>query len=263
MNSKLRLLLLAAALGACSLCAQASDAPAGAVATPPQMIALKVSVDAAGKVVAVKPTGSQTAPGLDRAAEEFARKLVFTPARKGGKAVSSETHLTLAIALEPVGEGRFAPKLKRAFSGPGLLHLGKMEAPKYQGPQGGALVVVAVDVGADGAPVPASQTTERMELREPNKFAEARYLDAVTISVRGSRFELDKVDGAVVPSRLSLPYQFGGGPAKRPEGEKKRGAKPPVMDVTSMPIMTAVSAVPGIDLAKVDYKAPDPVAPAK
>ena len=53
-----------------------------------------------------------TGAGLNRAAEEFARKLVFTPARKGGKAVSSETSLTLAIALEPVGEGRFAPRLK-------------------------------------------------------------------------------------------------------------------------------------------------------
>ena len=128
---------------------------------------------------------------------------------------------------------------------------------------GGALVVVAVNVGADGAPDPATQTTERMNLREPNKFAEARYLDAVTMSVRGSRFELDKVDGQVVPSRLSLPYQFGGGAAKRPEGEGKRGAKPPSMDLASMPVLTAVSAVPDIELAKLDYKAPDLAAPAK
>lgn len=263
MYSKLRLLLLAAALGACGLSVQAADAPAGATPTPPQMISLKVSVDAAGKVVAVKPTDPQAVAGLNRAAEEFARKLVFTPARKGGKAVPSDTHLTVAIALEPVGEGRFAPRLKRAFSGPGLLHLGKMEAPKYQGAGGGALVVVAVNVGVDGEPDPDTQTTERMELREPNKFAEARYLDAVSTSVRGSRFELDKVDGEVVPSRLSLPYQFGGGPAKRPEGEKKRGAKPPPLDLGSMPVMTAVSTVPGIELARLDYKAPDLAAPAK
>lgn len=262
MNSKLRLLLLATALGACGLCAEASDAPAGAATMPPQMISLKVSVDAAGKVVATKPSDPQAVAGLNRAAEEFARKLVFTPARKGGKAVSSETSLTLAIALEPVGEGRFAPRLKRAFNSPGLLHMGKIEPPKYQGRQGGALVVVAVNVGADGVPDPATQTTERMELRDPNKFAEARYLDAVSISVRGSRFELDKVDGAVVPSRLSLPYQFGGGAAKRPEGGK-RGDKPPAVDLGSVPVLTAVSAVPGIELAKVDYKAPEPAAPAR
>lgn len=263
MKSRIRLLLLAAALGAGGNFVQAADAPASAGPTPPQMIALKVSVDATGKVVAAKPSDAQAAAGLNRVAEEYARKLVFTPARKGGKAVSSETHLTLAIALEPVGEGRFAPRLKRAFNGPGLLHMGKIEPPKYQGRQGGALVVVAVNVGADGAPDPATQTTERMELREPNKFAEARYLDAVTISVRGSRFELDKVDGQAVPSRLSLPYQFGGGPAKRPEGEKKRGAKPPSIDLSSMPVMTAVSAVSDIELAKLDYKAPDLAAPAK
>lgn len=263
MKSRMRLLFLAAALGACGYTVQAADAPAGAGPTPPQIISLKVSVDAAGKVVAARPSDAQALPGLNRAAEEFARKLVFTPARKGGKAVPSDTHLTLAIALEPVGEGRFAPRLKRAFNGPGLLHMGKIEPPKYQGRQGGALVVVAVNVGADGAPDPATQTTERIELREPNKFAEARYLDAVTISVRGSRFELDKVDGQVVPSRLSLPYQFGGGPAKRPEGEKKRGAKPPSPDLASMPVMAAVSAVSDIELAKLDYKAPDPAAPAK
>lgn len=263
MNSRLRSLFLAAALGTGGNAVQAADAPAGAAPPPPQMIALKVSVDAAGKVVAVKPSDPQAVPGLNRAAEEFARKLVFTPARKAGKAMSSETHLTVAIALEPVGEGRFAPRLKRAFNGPGLLHMGKIEPPKYQGRQGGALVVVAVNVGADGAPDPATQTTERMELREPNKFAEARYLDAVSISVRGSRFELDKVDGEVVPSRLSLPYQFGGGPAKPPEGEKKRDAKPPPVDLASMPVMTAVSAVSGIELARLDYKAPDLAAPAK
>ena len=104
--------------------------------------------------------------------------------------------------------------------GPGLLHMGKIEPPNYQGREGGALV-------------------------------------------RASRFELDKVDGQVVPSRLSLPYQFGGGAAKRPEGNNKRGAKPPSIDLASMPVMTAVSAVPGIELAKLDYKAPEPAAPAK
>lgn len=263
MKYRLQLLFLAVAFGAHGNLVQAVDSPGAAAPIPQQMIALKVSVDAAGKVVAVKPGDSQVVPGLNRAAEEFARKLVFVPARKGGKAVSSETSLTVTIALEPLGEGRFAPRLKRAFSGPGLLHMGKIDPPKYQGRQGGALVVVAVNVGADGSPDPATQTTERVQLRDPSKFAEARYLDAVSNSVRGSRFELDKVDGEVVPSRVSLPYRFGGGPTKPPEGDKKRGGKPPSMDLVSMPVMTAVSAVPGIELAKLDYRAPDMAAPAK
>ena len=71
------------------------------------------------------------------------------------------------------------------------------------------------------------------------------------------------MDGEVVPSRLSLPYLFGSGPAKRQEGEKKRGYKPTSIDLSSMPMMTAASAVPGIELAKVDDKAPEPAAPAK
>lgn len=264
MKYRLGLLLLAAAFGYCVGFAQAADVLAGAAPAPaPQMIGLKASVDAAGKVVAVRPADAQALPSLNRAAEDFAHKLVFIPARKGGKAVSSETHLTVVIALEPVGDGRFAPRLKRAFSGPGLLHMGKTEPPIYQGRRGGALVVVSVMVGADGSPNPATQTTERMEMREPNKFAEARYLDAISLSVRRSRFELDKVDGEVVPSRLSLPYLFGGGPAQPQEGERKRGYEPTSIDLSSMPMMTAASAVPGIELAKLDYKAPDLAAPAE
>lgn len=243
----------------------AADAPTGAAAMPPQMIALKVGVDAAGKVTSSTPWDPQAAAGLNKIAEEFARKLVFAPARKDGKPVSSQTSLTLVLALEPVGEGRFAPKLKRAFNGPGLVHMGKMKPPEYQGRKGGALVVVGVNVGADGVPDASTQTTERMELRDPNKFAEARYLDAVSISVRGSRFEVDKVDGVAIASRVSLPYQFGGGAAKPKPGddEGKRGGKPPVMDIASIPIMTAVSAVPGVELAKVDYRAPAAATTAK
>lgn len=263
MTFRLRLLIAAALLCGPAVSTLAAPPPAGTPATPPQMIALKVGVDAAGKVTTSKPWDPQANAGLNAIAGEFARKLVFTPARKNGKPVPSETSLTLVVALEPAGEGRFAPKLKRAFNSPGLVHMGKMEPPKYQGRRGGALVVVAVDVNADGVPVPSTQATERMELREPNKFAEARYLDAVSISVRGSRFEVDKVDGVAVPSRLSLPYQFGGGPGKPKddEDEGKRGGKPPVMDIGAIPVMSAVSAVPGIELPKLDYKAPDLAAP--
>ena len=229
---------------------------------PPQMIALKVGVDAAGKVTAAKPWDLQASASLNKIAEQFAHKLVFNPARKNGRPVSSETSLTVVLVLEPAGDGRFAPKLKRAFSGPGLVHLGRMEPPKYQGRRGGALVVVTVNVDADGVPDPSTQASERIELREPNKFAQARYLDAVSISVRGSRFEVDKVDGNAVPSRVSLPYQFGGGAAKTKDGREqdRPGARQPATDIGAMPVMSAVSLVAGIELPKLDYKAPDPAA---
>jgi len=48
---------------------------------------------------------------MNAIAGEFARKLVFTPARKNGKPVPSETSLTLVVDLQPAGAGRFAPKL--------------------------------------------------------------------------------------------------------------------------------------------------------
>ena len=266
MKARIQTMALATVLAGWVLSAAAADAPAAAAPMPPQMIALKVGVDAAGKVTSTKPADPQANASLNTIAAEFARKLVFVPARKDGKPAASETSLTVVLALEPAGEGRFAPKLKRAFNGPGLVQMGKVDAPKYPGRRGGALVVVAVNVNAEGVPDPSTQATERMQLREPNKFAEARYLDAVSFSVRGSRFEVDRVDGVAVPSRVSLPYQFGGGPGKPKDGEDegRRGAKPPAMDISAMPVMTAVSSVPGIELPKLDYRSPDMVAaPAK
>jgi TonB family protein len=243
-------------------------APGSDAAAPdklrPQFIALRVSVDAAGKVQAAQPLDPQALPGLNRAAEEVARKLTFSPARKNGVAVPSETSLSLTLALEPRGDGQFGLQLKRAQNGPTLLAVGKTEPPKYQqGKQNGALVIVGVALKADGTPDMATLAKERMELRVPSAFAEARYLDTATKALRGSRFQLDKVDGVAIPAHISVPFRFGGGPAKpKPgEGESRRGHQAPVdMD---LPSMNAVSTVAGIELARIDYTAPAaPAAPA-
>jgi hypothetical protein len=120
---------------------------------------------------------------------------------------------------------------------------------------------VAVTIGADGVPDMGTLATERMQLRVPSKFAEARYLDAIGVSLHGSRFEPDQVDGAPVASRVSLPYQFGGGAAKGRRGEQD-DEKPLAAD-GDMPVMHAVSAVPGIELASIDIKAAPAATPAK
>ncbi len=225
---------------------------------PPQTVVLHVAVDSAGRVQSAEAVDPQAVPGLVQAARGYAQKLVFVPARKDGLAVASETNLSMILAVEPVGDGKFALKLRRAMSVPGVLSVGRMDVPKYQGRRGGATIVVSVNVDANGLPDMASIKTESAQLRDPNAFAEARYLDAIHLSVRASRFAPDKVAGQAVPSRLTLPYRFGMGGAKPKPGEDEdnRRGPPPAPDPTEQPAMTAVSNAPGIDLPKLDYSAP-------
>ena len=255
MKHSFRLAVLSAAL--LSLPALAAD-PAAGGPPPPQTVVLRVGVDAAGHVSSSSPVDPQALPSLVQAAQAYAGKLVFTPARKDGAAVPSETNLNLILAFEPAGDGKYALKLRRATNGPGVVTVGRMETPKYPGRRGGATIVVSVDVDANGVPNAASLKTESAQLREPSKFAEARYVDAIHMSVKASRFAPDKVAGQPVPSRIMLPYQFGMGGDKPKEGEDepRRGSPPPVRDPSKDPAMTAVSSVPGIELPKIDYAAP-------
>ena len=250
---------LCATLCTLALAAPALAAPEGAGGPlPPQTVMLKVGVDAAGRVQTTASLDASAVPAYLQAAEGYARRLEFTPARKDGVAVPSETYLSLVIATEPVGDGKFALKLRRAVNGPGVARLGKLDVPKYQGRRSGAMIVVSVDVDAEGKPDMATFRTVKADLRDDNSFAEARYVDAIRSSVRHSVFVPDKVGGAAVPSRLSLPYRFGMGGGKPQPGEDAggRGSRPLPPDPGEQPIMSGVSTQPGIELPKIDYKAP-------
>lgn len=255
-----RFLVLVVGIAAATPCLAADPAP---IEIPrSQTIGLRVTVDAAGKVQTAKPVDPKIGPGLNNAAEAFARKLTFSPARKNGVAVPAETTMTLVLSLEPRPDGQYGLHLKRAVNGPGVLEIGKMEAPKYQqGPDYGALVVVGVSLLADGRADMKTLTTERMELRAPSAFAGARYLDVIRVSLRGSRFELDKVDGIAIPEHISAPYLFGGGPTKPKPGDDERDADRRLAEEMELPSLNAVSLVPGIELAKIDYREPAPTTP--
>lgn len=248
---------LALAVGVAIAFQTLAAAPAPAQKTRVETVSLRVTVDAAGKVQTSRPSDPQTAAGLLAVAESFARKLTFTPARKQGVAVPGETTLTLVIALEPRPDGQYGTQLRRATNGPGVLEVGKTVAPRYQqGKENGALVGIAVSLLADGSTDMGTLATERMELRVPSAFAEARYMDAIRTSLRGTRFELDKVDGVAIPERVSVAYRFGGGPIKPKPNEEERPGNPRLPEDVEVPALTAVSSVPGIELAKVDYSAP-------
>lgn len=239
-----------------SLPAWAAADPAGA--PPPQVAVLKVGLDASGRVQTATSIDRLAQPALVQAAEAYARQLVFAPARKGGVAVPSETILSLVLAVEPTADGRFAFKLRRASNGPGVVSVGRMDPPKNLGRKSGATIVVSVEVDAQGKPDMATFKPESVQLRYPGSFAEARYMDAIRNTVRHSVFEPERVAGAPVASRISLPYRFGRGGAKPAKGEEepRRGAPPPPPpDPTDQPMMQAVSIQPGVELPKIDFRA--------
>lgn len=245
----------------------AGTAPAATPAPAPQehVIGLRVSIDATGKVISAQPSDPAAIPALNQAATEIARKLPFDPATRDGVAAPSETSLLLLLALEPKGNGQFGIRLKRAVSGPDRSKSAPLIPPTYQ--QRGdrsALIVVIADLRADGSVDPDSIKAQSTELKVKSSFAEARYLDAISSSLRESKFVLDKVAGVDVPSRLTLPYKFGAGGERRrmdeDDGDKKgddAATKAPA------PEMHAESLVPGVTLPKVRFTPPPTPAPAK
>lgn len=225
----------------------AGDAP-----TREQTVAVQVQIDAKGKVTSAQAVPDPTvAAAMNRVATELALKLGFVPAKKAGQAVPSESVLFLLLAIEPRSDGQFGIRLKQASNGPMVVNMGKINVPKYQARgDRGATLVVGVTLGADGVPAMESFKTESVTMRSPSKFAEARYLDAIAASLRNTRFRVDKVDGAAIPTYVRLPYQFDGGGEKRDEktGEPAKQPRPPGMDERS--------EQQGIELPKVVFNAP-------
>ena len=216
-------------------------------------ISLRVQIDAAGKVQSAQPLPDPEAvEALNRIAIGLAQKLPFTPARKDGAAVASETTLYLKLVMEPKSDGQFGVRLAQASNGPHVVKMGRLRPPENKGLRGRALLVVSVPLRADGTPDTAGVKTEKLEMKDASAFAEARYMDTIVASLHDSRFELDKVGGVAVPTRASLPYQFGGG-----GGRGGRGQAPDKKDDggSSIPGIQEVSDQPGVELPKVIFVA--------
>ena len=254
-------LLLAATAGAAG--AAKPDAAAEA-AKIPRYVLLRVEVDAAGHVQAARPLNKDEIPALANAAMEISRKLSFTPARKDGRAVASETSLMLELMLVPKPGGGAGVALNGAHNGPSVVKVGRSPPPKVA--RNGGTVVVGVDLRADGSVDMASFTVEKVEMRTPSSADEERYTAAARQSLKETVFQLDQVDGVAIPAHISVPYQFNGGP-KKPErngaaldddedeggGNSGRGGVPRKQ---APPSITAVSKVPGVDLPRIDYQKP-------
>jgi hypothetical protein len=228
----------------------------------PQMVFLRVQVGPDGKIVSSTSLDPNAAPVLVKTAQQLADKLVFAPASKEGRAVASETTLvmTLAFALK---DGGFAVTLKRAQNGPNALAVGSFQQPKVNPRENGGVITVSADLRADGSVDMETFKVDKAELRVPASFAQEQFEKSARAAMKGARFQLDKVDGIEVPSRVSVPFSFNGGAAKRKPGEddleiehgehaaKGKGERPPT------PLISATSRIEGIVLPKLDYTAPE------
>jgi len=267
MPASLRHFLLAttfAGLAAVAAPARAADPAPGAPPMPPQHVLMRVTVNAAGRVLTAQNLDPKTPPAVLMAAKEIASKLQFAPATKNGQAMSSETSLSMTLALVPRAAGGFGMSLRRAQNGPSVVSA-EMVTPNVSRENGG-IVVVGVDLLPDGSLDMKTFKSEKVELRTPSSFAEQRFVEAARKSLKDARFMLDKVDGIDIPSRLSIPFSFNGG-LRKPEreeglggrgryGEEAPTAKTADAPKEDAPALTAVSRIEGITLPKIDFTAP-------
>jgi len=247
-------LALAAALAVPALAAPlaATDAAFG---PPPQVVLLRVEVDAAGKVRSARPIDDKTLPAVLAAAQEIAPKLTFTPASKDGRAVASETTLVLTLAFEPRPGGTFGISLRRAVNGPSVVKVGHSRKLQVGRRDNGALLVASVEQRADGSVDIATCKVERVEMRVASSLDEKRFTKSACDTLDETRFQPDKVDGVDVAARLSVPFEFNGGPAK-PSRDRKPAARASAVEEGKVPPIAATSSVAGVVLPRVDYTAP-------
>ncbi len=206
--------------------ARPSAAQAPAAAAPPvQRVLLRVKVDAAGRIQASTPLDASNPPALIKAGEEIARKLSFTPARKDGRAVPSETSLMLTLAFVPRAGGAYGISLAGAQNGPSITELGKQGGSF--GAERSGRVSVSVDLLADGS--------TNMKSFQGASGADERLADSARKLLAGTRFLLDTVDGISIPARITFDIDFGSG---------------------EPPSVTPVSKIEGISFARIEYRKP-------
>jgi len=238
--------------------------PLAEAAKVPRYVLLRVQVDATGHVTDARALDKQTLPALAVAGNEIARKLEFTPARKDGVAVPSETSLMLALVLVPKPDGSAGIALQRAYNGPNVLRVGRAPTPKVSRGDSG-VIYVGADLRADGSVNMDTFKVDKAEVHVSSSAAEERFVAAARISLKDTVFQLDKVGGVEIPAHISVPYQFngGGGRRGRPGGDDedeggndgdKAGGGEHAPEHQAPPKISAVSSVAGVELAKVDYE---------
>jgi hypothetical protein len=222
-NPALALVLALSAIVGAGLAALPRLARAADAAPPPRLVMLRVKLDADGKVLDASSLDASAVPALVQAGQEIARKLPFTPARKQGRPVASETNLLLSLAFVPRAAGGYGISLARAQNGPSIT------ARKSQGTFGGVHsghVVVGADLAPDGS-------IEMASFGPATADADPKLVKAAHDGLLGSVFQLDTVDGIAIPARITFDFDFA---SKEP------------------PALSAVSKIEGVELPKVDFR---------
>lgn len=174
-----------------------------------KVIGFRVGVDANGQVRTALPTNAALPPEVNRAAAGLTRQLHFEPARVDGRAVASETTVSLTVRFlaQPGGGYRLALHAARQ-----TLQGLDMPAPPYPATASaqdvGARVVTFLAVDAQGKVDMTHSRIESLTLTRPQPELERDFRDAVLQTVRHWRFGMDTVDGRPQPANVHLPTNF-------------------------------------------------------
>jgi hypothetical protein len=75
----------------------------------------------------------------------------------------------------------------------------------------------------------------------PASFAQEQFEKAARFAMKDARFQLDKVDGIEIPSRISVPFQFNGGPGKHEPDDEREGSDEGKGERPPTPLISATS----------------------
>lgn len=205
----------------------------------------QVEIDAAGKVVSVKPDERLPAPFAEAIRGRLAQ-LAFVPPLKAESPVGGLTWVKLSGCVAPAGKDvRLA--LKYLDNGP--RQLSGARTPPYpvdalrRGSEG--TFDVTYRVGADGKAI-----VEAIEPREDSRRSLKDFRGAITEWIAGMAFTAEQVDGEPVATRLTTWVEYRANDTRRP-GDATRAATCQAALANPEPERTAVvdsrfALVPGM-----------------
>jgi hypothetical protein len=169
----------------------------------------KVTLDAAGKPLAIEPSQDLPAP-VRTFIEQRVATWHFSPPEQDGVTGPAVTYLTLGACALPTPEGgyRLAVDFKR--NGPRYANGPVFHAPAYPKSANirgvGASMVVTYVVGTDGR-----ATLEKLEYTDGQKHRRDGFDEAIRIWLRDMRFEPEQLAGKPVRTRIETTVKFTAG----------------------------------------------------
>ncbi|HMB56750.1 MAG TPA: hypothetical protein VKM35_06035 [Arenimonas sp.] len=216
-----------------------------------KVVQYRITVDASGHAIlpAKDDAAADISPAILQAVREMAGKLAFTPATVNGKAVASETTLTMTVVFDKQADGSFRLRLKDADTGAAAK---EAVAPLYPSTalryDLSARILVQLDIAADGSIDPEKVQMLRTDISTVGHGMEAKFRNAVRDVLPQWHYATDVVDGHAMPALQLVPVTFC---SKKPSCKFIDG-----LGDAAMPALPAAALPAGVVLAKVNFAHP-------